>query len=145
MIDIGILSLLVQFLMLWQQAGATHFIFYYHSASEQVMRVLRLFDTNLITLIKYASPKTPVGVKSPASAMFNDGQVESTTECAWRVTGWAKYAAFVDIDDLLLVRNGNGSINLVTLLNRIDAENERSFHNRRKHVLPVCRHGGERD
>ncbi|CAM6006137.1 unnamed protein product [Sphagnum balticum] len=98
------------------------------------MHVLRLFDTKLITLVKYAAPKsaaTDDKKPPPESAIFNDGQVESTTECAWRVTGWTKYVAFVDIDDMILVRNSNDSINLVTLLNGIDEENER------KHVLPV--------
>jgi hypothetical protein len=109
------------------------------------MRVLRLFDADLITLIQYEAPPPRSGTSKaqsppPASAIFNDGQVEATTECAMRVTGWTKYAAFVDIDDFLLVRTGNDSINLLTLLNGIDEDNERWYHSRGLPVLPVGRH-----
>jgi hypothetical protein len=80
-----------------------------------------LFAPGLITLLAYSSlPPTSSGER-PSAAMFNDGQVEANTECAWRMTGRTRFAAFVDVDDFLFVRSSTH--NLVELLDSFEDEN----------------------
>ncbi|CEF68028.1 Domain of unknown function DUF23 domain-containing protein [Strongyloides ratti] len=87
------------FTEIWKLHGASHFIYYYYSVSENVMSLLKYYESKqIVTLIPYKSlPKS--NLIDPNKSVYRYGHLTAINDCLQK--RYSKYSTVIDVDEFL--------------------------------------------
>uniref|UniRef100_A0A0K0EJR7 Glycosyltransferase family 92 protein n=1 Tax=Strongyloides stercoralis TaxID=6248 RepID=A0A0K0EJR7_STRER len=96
------------FTEIWKIHGASHFIYYYYSASEDVMNLLKYYESKKIaTLIPFKSlPKS--NFIDPNKSVYRYGHISAINDCLKK--RFSKYSIVIDVDEFLYLNKTSLSI-----------------------------------
>ncbi|XGW01753.1 hypothetical protein V3C99_014115 [Haemonchus contortus] len=96
---------LIFFLETWRAHGANHVFMYYHSSTEDVRRVLDHYQKEgFVTIISW--PLLPHSSKiNPNLSLYRLAHSLAHNDCVLRID--SEFGALVDIDELIVPRNGS--------------------------------------
>ncbi|CEF70697.1 Sulfotransferase family and Domain of unknown function DUF23 domain-containing protein [Strongyloides ratti] len=87
------------FTEVWKFLGASNFIYYYYTVSEDVMNLLKYYEsTGIVTLIPYKTLPSSKLV-DPNKSIYRYGHIAAINDCILR--GKSKYLSIVDVDEFL--------------------------------------------
>uniref|UniRef100_A0A0N4Z410 Glycosyltransferase family 92 protein n=1 Tax=Parastrongyloides trichosuri TaxID=131310 RepID=A0A0N4Z410_PARTI len=95
----------------WLSNGATNIVYYYHSTSSDVMKLLKYYkNLKLATLIPYKSlPKSDQ--VDPNKSVYRYGHTSGINDCLQRFN--SKYVSILDVDEFIYVFGNNDIPNKV--------------------------------
>uniref|UniRef100_A0A0N5B578 Glycosyltransferase family 92 protein n=1 Tax=Strongyloides papillosus TaxID=174720 RepID=A0A0N5B578_STREA len=87
------------FTEIWKLHGASHFVYYYYSVSEDVMNLLKYYESkNILTIVPLKSlPKSKM--VDPNRSIYRYGHLAAINDCLQKRN--SRYATVIDVDEFL--------------------------------------------